>query len=465
MSNATIIRPYISNRRLGMGSYSMGVVLAAVGTIDDTDEISNTYTNSVQGSDYGNSNISCVGTMHSTSSVCSTQSIADHEVVAFTLQATPLDSIRDKQDSFRALLASAYAEDRDSFMRNIMSSGAKTTGDNANKAAYMTGLTWLWEMHPDTFLECAAPYIGDNSCYTDLLTLMSVITFNRSFPMEILSNGVESRTSLESKRVSLRLKEKTIWNNLLAAFGVKSEDVVRSRSSVNITRSRKNRVSYPAPLRREYATTASDDLSYVSSPATPKNGDSDLPTVPLGPFSKGNTATYVFGSRPVSSHDRTIVTTGYNKKNIWLNEAFKLQWQSERSKLHRNEYAKPTGVAGTGYNYEKLVDFVVSCFASGITTNNYVIAQCSPMPGCLYDRGTKGVDAFKGRFDSKIPVSWGHSSGISQAIAFKLYGGLLEQRMFQDSSTGATAMSVDAQKMYVVKRYKDAVSRICENSS
>ncbi|KAJ1468527.1 hypothetical protein T484DRAFT_1755095 [Baffinella frigidus] len=486
----------LSMRRFGVGRYAMGIVAAAVGTTGDDDS---EKTGDVDESD----KFDQVDTSASASvnMACATGAIgACSSLVAFN----PTDQFYISNygvgsiDAFYELLASGYDKDSAMFVRNIMSLGSGTGcwGKNygpyknhaayknhtayKNHAAYMVGLVWTWKLHPTTFIESMAPHIGDNSSYQDLLTLLSVITFNRSFPIEGFWCGEQPGVSMEARRAGLRAKESMIWKNLLVCFGVASKDVVRTGTlrKASRTRSYKRHAAYGMTLQRDTTATAyvSPYGSSCTTPVTPASGDNTVYPFTSAVTKSRENPPYVFGSvcttatncRSTTNGNKNISNGNKNisngNKNIWLNDAFKQQWQTERAKLHRQHYGSPVGVPGTVQDYELLTDFIVSSFAAGITAENPMVAKWAPMPGGLYDNSTKRVHAFKGNNDSKLPTSWGTSGGVSQAVAYKLYGALLKQRMVQDATAGTAVFSIDAQKMFVTTLYKDTVSRICANS-
>jgi hypothetical protein len=388
--------------------------------------------------------------------------ISDTLSPTLTMPSWVTDCTNVERDTFRSLLASSYATDKEQFVCNLFASGDNVVGENKNHGAYMIGLAWLWQKDPKVFMTSAAHLIGDNSSYIDLLTLLSVITKNRSYPVEVLSFGEAARTSMDAQRASLRLKEHEIWQKLLTFFDVTSNDVVQSQipSRTNRISTRCTYVTPPATFRREETTTGYLSPYVSSTPATP--------STPVTPTAccvhttvvfNGNRSTYVFGSTRVAGTQGR--PTPLKKKNIWLNEAFKTRWQLERAKLHHRNYEAPFGVEGSTEDYATLVDFVVTQFANGITSNNPLIAKWAPLPGGSHDQSTKGVLAFKGGYGCKVPVDWGSSVGISLAIAYKLYGGVLVQRMVDDATSGAAVLSVSAQKMFVTTLYKDKLSEIC----
>lgn len=446
-------------RRFGMGRYALGVINAAIGDLGEDSQYCECET--IETDENINNDVAY------DEQIITTKIKDDdfRDLLQFDdgVKFIHMNSI-DNMEAFRALLASAYNEDRDQFIRNIMASGSTLSGANEDHAAYMVGLAWLWELHPETFMECVAPYVGDNSSYVDLLTLLSVITFNRSFPFEVLTQGKDFNTFVKARRASLHLKEKTIWKDLLGIFGVTSDDVVRPRTlSRARMRAHRRYLSYPATLRREETATGYIS-SYISTPETPISPacDTNLDISWSSPV--GNRPTYVFGTtHSTGMKSSSSATTVDKKKNVWLNEAFKLQWQCERAKLHRRDYETSYGISGTTGNYETLVEFVVSCFATGIITRDPLVAKWAPMPGGAHDISTKGIDAFQSIDDCNLSIDWGVSGGIAQAIAYRIYGEVLKQRMAEDATIGVDVLSVYAQKVFVMTLYKDAISKLRDN--
>lgn len=393
-----------------MGGYGMGVVVAAVGTTLDDDS---------------NETADATGV-----------DMARFPFHFKDNRPTGIDASADI-DTLRTLLATAYAKDSSMLLRDIMVFG-KLPDDGKNKhSVYMVALTWLWGMHPGTFMLSVAHDIG----YNDMLTLLSVVTFNRSFSVERLWLGYKSGASREMLRASLYAKEKTIWKNLLARFCVTSKDVVLAEAPRRSARMRSN-MRTPATLRREETATGFIS-SFVSTPDTPQT-----PKTPK--TAADNTSAYAFGSMDVTCKQyraavRASDDTKRRKKNIWLNEEFKTQWQAERAKLHRHDYGARVGVPGTEEDYRALVEFVVCSFAKGVATKDPMAVKWAPIPGCVHDNCTKGA-LLCNRADEGGAATWGSSCGISHAIAYRLCGHLLDTRV-----------AVDAQKNILVSLYRGAL--------
>ncbi|KAJ1470465.1 hypothetical protein T484DRAFT_1753816 [Baffinella frigidus] len=308
--------------------------------------------------------------------------------------------------AFRTFLQVSYTKDCDKLMCDILASG-RLCGDgshNDNHPAYMTAIAWLWEMHPKTFMSSMAPHVGRNSSFQDLLTLLSVVTYNHFAPVERLWDGKLSITCIQTQRASLRAKEHVAWTDLLAVFGVTSKDVVHTATPKHLSRPRRptatNAKYSPAVFRRE--ETANGYISpYVSTPTTPSTPLNAKPSsVSLSTF---------------ATLDAGTAKRVPNKKNIWLDEAFKTQWRALRSELHRQDYGTVSGISCTAADYAALAQFVVSSFADGISAADEMVIKCAPHVGGIYDKCTKGVFA-------------SNSNGITHAIAHMVYSDLLDQR-------------------------------------
>ena len=387
------------------GGYRMGVVLAAVGSFDEDSK--------------------------------GTGKFSDVVDVDFTTQfpfqfdkpVVDNDQSMDMQ-TFRTLLANAYATDREKLLHDIMAFGLS----DDNNTMFIVALTWLWEMHPATFMTVAS-----GIAYKHLLVLISVITFNRSFSMEMLWKGHTCGKTRDTVRASLYTKEQSIWKNLLTRFCVTSNEVVKT----DVTHGPRRRLSdmrFHPTLRRD--TVTGFISPYVSTPSTPSSPSSPTTTV-VGVVATENTC------------KSGVRVSGKSRKNIWLNEEFKTQWHIERAKLHRREYETLSGVPGTTEDYNALVDFVVCSFATGLTAKDPMAVKWAPIPGGIYDICTKGVLAFNSI--NTLPSTWISSSGISHAIAYKLHGDLLESRIAQETAAGMAIRSVDAQKRFVVALYKETL--------
>jgi hypothetical protein len=293
----------------------------------------------------------------------------------------------------RVSLAECFAKDKTALLSLVMDSFGKRrpSDEEDHHSVYMLSLVWLWELHPAEFM-AVAPKIE----YEDLLPLLSVITFNRSFSLERLWEGFKYGTSREANRIGMIAEEKELWKDLLMLYSVTSNDVVRTQNRPSRTR------FHPS----------STPASAVTKSATG-------------------------GTRGTS-------------KNVWLHEEFKVNWQIARAKLHRRDYADRTGVGGTSENYNALVDFVVSSFVKGLTASDPRALACAPAPGGSYDECTKGLRAF--HEVEAIPLSWGRSHGISHAIAYKMFGHLLESRTDSDN-----AVSAKSDRTFLMRLYKQTV--------
>ncbi|KAJ1469273.1 hypothetical protein T484DRAFT_1852285 [Baffinella frigidus] len=436
----------------GVGSYGMGSVLAAMGAANLEEDEDHHYITELSA--------------RATHKTCAT---TPEEL--FCLQAGLVTSasrtshgsneMGTTMATFRSFMQLSYTEDGDLLMRNILASGRLCYDgrDNDNHAAYMVARAWLWEMHSKTFMSSMAPYVACNSSFQDLLTLLSVVTYNHLAPIERLWDGKLSITCMQTERASLRAKEATVWRNLLAEFGVTSKEVVHYVAPEQLSRLRPSSAKYsPAAFRREETTTGhiSPYFSTPHSPCTPLAGNTATTCVSLSTFAAvdaGTTKRYRF------HHQAERVQ---RKKNIWLDEAFKTHWHTARAKLHHHDYGTVSGISGTAADYGALAGFVVSSFAKGLSANDEMVAKCAPQVGGVYDKCTKGVLASNGVGASKLPVCWGVSGGITNAIAHMMYSDLLDQRMAQDAAVGAIVVTTEAQKGTIMAMYK---SRVCADKS
>jgi len=149
------------------------------------------------------------------------------------------------------------------------------------------------------------------------------------------------------------------------------------------------------------------------------------------------------------------------KKNVWATTptglAFKTRWLELREKLYRRDDGVVSGVACSSVVYQQLADFVVDWFARRLTEGNTRSAKWAPTAGGAADKATKGVRAFG------LPSAWGHTGGISQAIAFKMFHARATVATTgSEASTGTHENEdlVKQQKRQVMAAYKKHVSQL-----
>ena len=351
-------------------------------------------------------------------------------------------NIDDAVSTFRDLLHMAYTEDPVLALNNILYMGNLRNGGTKNHPAHMVALTWLWDKHPDTFLSVVAPLIASNTCVRDILTLFCAITFNHNFPVSRLWSGEQPDASRDARRSTLRDEEQILWTNLLDEFGKKARDVVKAEPlrTRSIGPCASAEMS-PAVLQRD-DVMASSITPEASSPGT------DAPDPSLEDDGKSASADTRFswgtGRRPQPG---AVLSNGYagKKKNFWIDENFKVWWHSERAKLHSRDYGMSSGVAASSIHYQAFSEFVVNFFATSLAAGDKMAGKWAPTPGGAHDKATKGVKAFT------LPESWGGTGGLSQAIAYRMYGHLLKP------SEGDT---VDNQKWFIMSKYNRQLSTL-----
>jgi len=207
----------------------------------------------------------------------------------------------------RERLDAAYTEDPVLAIRNVLYLGNLRDGGANNHSAYMVGLVFLWEKHPRTFIANVMPFIAENSCARDLLTLLSVITPNRTFPLERLWQGEQPDASSSAGRSFLKKQEMVIWRMLLKEFGdLQSKDVVTSQV-------RNKRVRFQRGSSRHSSDDSSTSLPDEASDESPPGLERDM--VKVGGFAK-------------RSYDDDF---NKSKRNTWHNKDFKLRWHEERA--------------------------------------------------------------------------------------------------------------------------------------
>ena len=299
------------------------------------------------------------------------------------------------------LLDAAYEEDANLAIRNVLYLGNLRDGGVKNHSAYMVSLVHLYDKHPKTFITYVAPLIAENSCARDILTLLSVITPNRTFPLERLWKGEQPDACSSEGRTSIKGQELLIWKALLKEFGAKSsKDVVTSELS-----SKKVRFS---------------DMKSCS-----ETEDGSIP---------GSD-----GSLSPPIHECDVVNTGRVEKrgrvkeptrnrNTWINIEFKDRWHEERTKLHARDYGSISGFAGTDEDYKAFVDFVVEWFATRLATDDPFAGKWAPTANASYDKATKGSLAFILPASAISRFRWHLASDSHQDLRFRHQEGSRCQR-------------------------------------
>jgi hypothetical protein len=342
------------------------------------------------------------------------------------------DDMEKNMCDFLASINAAFIEDSVLCIKNVLLLGNLRQCGKKNHPGYMLALVWFWQLHPKTFLDVIAPKIAFNSCARDLLTLHSVVTFNRSYPVNRLWDGEQPDAEFGSKRPSIKRQEALIWKKLLIKYNVKSWQVVEQQS-IHATDSRKKHKSNtdaeevptaspaPATLLRDPTTTSTVSPVEQVSPIVGTNG----------------TFNPTWGGRK-----RQRVRS--QKKNVWLHPEFKIEYQHERKRLHGRDYGL-SGVAGTPENYKAFTDIVINFFVDGLEneTSSGMVAKWAPTQDGSHDKSTKRVEALG------LPSGW--NGGIAQAIGFKLFGGLLQTSELS-GETCATS------KKFVMTKYNTLLS-------
>ena len=348
-------------------------------------------------------------------------------------------------------LDNSFIGNKEQCVQNVLFLGNLRDGGKKNHPAYMISLVWFWEFHPKTFLAAIAPNILENSCARDLLTLLCVITFNKSYNIDRLWLGEQPDAAFDTKRVTIKQQEKDIWSGLLGKFGLKSKDVVRQEE-----------LYAPRPKKKSkpYNTTQSDEpksppMLNLSPPSLlvrdviRSSDTSPFPTTPDNITSgeemlnSGRAQEHTWGARK-----RTRVKSG--KKNIWLNEKFKIAYQEQKKKLHTRDHVSMSGIKSDVNDYQQLVDFVVDFFVNGLANKHKMIGKWAPSVNASHDKATRGVKAFG------LPESW--NGGIAQAVAWKLFGHLIKKHE-NDGIEGVVFPTAKA-KQFVMTRYKKLLSEL-----
>ena len=372
------------------------------------------------------------------------------------------------------MLDAAYREDAGLAVSNILYLGNLREGGKKNHPAYMVALAWMVENHPQTFMAAVAPAMAANACERDLLTLLAVVTRNTSFPLKRLWEGEQCDASRTSKRATLRAEEKRVWRTLLRDEfpGLHASDVV-----------------YAEPTRRSRPNAAHDaaNTPVVVAPVVVVPGAPSAPDAPGGVFEPGSSSPLPPLKRDsvsVADVQEEIYNPGANcggphgamrspkrngrssfqpfkRKNVWcptpVGVAFKTRWFELREKLHRRDYGAASGVACGSGVYQQLADFVVDWFTRRLTEGNTSAAKWAPTADGAADKACKGVRAFN------LPPAWGHTGGISQAIAFNMFHAratALTAEFAWGASIAEYEHAVNQQKRQVMAAYKKHVSQL-----
>lgn len=415
-------------------------------------------------------------------------------------------TVTEDVEVFKSLLKICYNEDAVLCIKNILYLGNLRDGGSKNHPAYMVALSWLWYDHPETFLTVVAPLIASNTCVRDILTLFCVVTYNRTFPLSRLWAGEQMDASRNSRRDTLLVEEKLLWKSLLKEIGKKSSQVVHAEPLIHTRMPSPVSTDSPISVRTRMhspvspispsttisvvpvvlnVSVESDNMDMDSQVApemtslladavlhspvdivestpsvtwVPVVGGDDTSPMDEGDSSESSAVAFVVDETKLWGKRRkmsgVIPSTGYlgKKKNVWDDENFRMMWHAARSKLHNRDYGSFSGLHGTPEHYQRLCDFVVEFFATGITDNDSMIAKWAPSVDGAHDKASKGVGEFN------LPESWGGTGGLSQAIAWKMYGHLVKQSA-NDGILGII-YEVPAQKKFVMSMYNKAVSTL-----
>jgi hypothetical protein len=407
------------------------------------------------------------------------------------------EDMDEKIKELHLMLKCAYEEDSVLLIKNILHLGNLRNSGKKSHPAYMVSLVWFWQWHPKTFLAALAPNIEDNTSARDLLTLYCVITFNRSYPTSRLYEGEQPDSMVGVGWVTVKEQEKEIWKKLLKEFGVKAKEVVKHQE-LHAPRMKKLKPSYEETegtnLERDMVAfssdsntgcdntsgytpdnaldneldNTSDNISDNTSDNIPDNTstitwgtthsvgcmdnstevieDSGMGASTTGASTTGASTTG--GSTTGGGGKRPRIKTG--KKNIWLNTAFKEAYQLQKSKLHQRDYGVVSGVLSDPGDYKDLTDFVVNLFATGLERKDDRIGKWAPSANASHDKATRGVNAFD------LPQDW--NGGLSQAIAWNLFGGLVKKD--ENDDINGVVFSLAESKRFVMTRYSKLLSEI-----
>jgi len=142
------------------------------------------------------------------------------------------------------------------------------------------------------------------------------------------------------------------------------------------------------------------------------------------------------------------------RKNVW-NEAFRLRWHELRRQLHQRNYGCVSGVSCSAETYQAFTDFVVGWFAERLLQGEQRTGKWAPTADGAVDKATKGVREFD------LPLAWAQKGGISQAIAFKMFGHTMRPIPGDVVEGGGEhAKLVALQKRHVMAAFKRHVSGI-----
>lgn len=374
-------------------------------------------------------------------------------------------------ETLRAMLTAAYEEDPVLAIQNILYLGNLRDGGTKNHPAHMVSMVWLWEKHPDTFLSVVAPRIASNTCIRDILTLFSVITYNHNFPVHRLWSGEQPDASRDARRNTLRTEEHALWKALLNKVGKKPKDVVEAvplmgRASVETSLVDTEHLSplqhntdspgpSPAVLHRDCERPSllspASRLAVDSIWMTSTTQDEVETLSDISGASVSRPPTWGSGLRPKKG---VVPATRWEgkRKNYWHDEEFRDMWHVERAKLHNRYYGPSSGVPGDPTHYQALSDFVVGFFATSLMAENKMAGKWAPTPGGAHDKATKGVKAFN------LPESWGGKGGLSQAIAYQIFGHLVKST--DGDGVPGNVLTIDGQKSFVMAKYKKLLSNL-----
>ena len=354
---------------------------------------------------------------------------------------------KDIQSLYKSLDA-AYDEDPKILIQNVLHLGNLRACGKKSHGAYMVCLGYLWKYHPKTFLAAIAPKIVDNTSARDLLTIFCVITPNRSYPISRLYAGEQPDSSSQAGWTTVKEQEKTIWKALLKEYDVKSSDVV-SQEPLHAAKTKKFKPS-----------DASDASGPVTSP-TPYFMRDTMPTNMVSPTTSTPTVDDTEDANiSAATNDpkgRWFGGTGGKRgrsktrmKNIWHNLEFKDAYQSAKFKLHQRDFGVMEGIDTNPEDYKKLTDFVVDSFVEGLKRKDEMMGKWAPTTNGSHDKATRGVKSFD------LPDNW--NGGLSQAIAWKLFGHLVKKD--ENDGIGGVVFSVDEAKRFVMEKYSKSLSDI-----
>ena len=364
---------------------------------------------------------------------------------------------KNMKENFQTLidnLEAAYIENSKQCIQNVLLLGNLRGPGKKNHSAYMVSLVWFWKYHPKTFLNAVAPNIATNSCARDLLTLLAVVTYNRSYPVSRLWEGEQPDAAFGSGRSTIKDQEVLIWKKLLKKYDLKSKDVVESQEFDNTRTKKKNKSdnavdsTTPTPvLERDVVHTgdiSDTEISLVSPTLDTENVDT----------------TEIDTKRDHGKRKRVKP----QKKNVWKNLEFKEEYQEMKQKLHARDY----DLGGINFNpsdYKQLVDFVVNFFVSGLENNDEMVAKWAPTQGASHDKAmqrakpkdNKLLNGYEGGVQHKtlgLPDGW--NGEIAQAIGFKLFGHLLKKD--ENDGIEGVIFSLTTAKTFVMSKYKKLLS-------